>query len=169
MNNKVLFLGGIGLLIIVAGIFSMNQQPSQPAAETTVQGGTETGEAVSVEDQATGIEESAVETDPSITPGSYTEYSAQSLETATATGKAVLFFHASWCPTCKAANEAFTTRASEIPAGVTILKADYDAEKDLKARYGITYQHTFVQIDAEGNEITKWNGGDIEELQENLK
>lgn len=122
----------------------------------------------------TSMEESAMAKDENpdaamASAGSYTDYSAAALETAAQKGKAVLFFHASWCPTCKAANEAFTTRTSEIPADVTILKTDYDAEKDLKARYGITYQHTFVQVDAEGNEITKWNGGDIEELQANLK
>ena len=36
-------------------------------------------------------------------------------------------------------------------------------------KYGITYQHTFVQIDAEGKEITKWNGGKIDELLTNIK
>ncbi len=163
MNNKVLLLGGIGLLIIVAVIFLMNQ-PSQPPAETT-----KMAPEAMMETADTAMADIPTTENASAVSGSYTEFSPESLRTAAGNGKAVLFFHASWCPTCKAANEAFSTRTSEIPAGVTILKTDYDAEKDLKARYGITYQHTFVQVDAEGNEITKWNGGDIEELQENLK
>jgi thiol-disulfide isomerase/thioredoxin len=102
-------------------------------------------------------------------PGSYVAYSADAAKAAATDGKAVVFFHAAWCPTCKAAEAAFTSRAAEIPAGVTILKADYDTESALKAKYGITYQHTFVQVDAQGNQLAKWNGGAIEELAANLK
>ena len=42
-------------------------------------------------------------------------------------------------------------------------------KKELAQKYSITYQHTFVQIDAEGKEITKWNGGKIDELLTNIK
>ena len=42
-------------------------------------------------------------------------------------------------------------------------------EKDLAKKYGITYQHTFVQVDAQGKELTKWNGGQTDELVTNIK
>jgi thiol-disulfide isomerase/thioredoxin len=102
-------------------------------------------------------------------PGSYIDYSPAALAEATKNGKAVLFFWASWCPFCKTANEAFMSRASEIPSGITILKTNYDTEKELKTKYGITYQHTFVQVDAEGKMLTKWNGEDIDALKANIK
>lgn len=101
--------------------------------------------------------------------GAYVGYSSAALAEANKNGKTVLFFHAPWCPFCKAANEAFTSRLSEIPDGVTVLKTDYDSEKELKIKYGVTYQHTFVQVDAAGNMIGKWNGGDIEALRANIK
>lgn len=102
--------------------------------------------------------------------GAYVEYSVQALsEAAKNNGKAVLFFHAKWCPFCKTADQAFSSRTQEIPAGVTVLKTDYDTEKELRTKYGVTYQHTFVQVDANGNQITKWNGGDIETLKSNIK
>jgi len=47
----------------------------------------------------------------------------------------------------------------DIPANVTILDVDYDEYSDLKQKYGVTTQHTLVQVDAEGNEIAKWVGG----------
>ena len=31
-------------------------------------------------------------------------------------------------------------------------------EMELKQKYGITTQHTFVQVDADGNEVAKWTG-----------
>lgn len=81
----------------------------------------------------------------------------------------ILFFHASWCPTCKIANQELITRSSELPAGVVIFKTDYDSRKDLKAKYGVTYQHTFVQVDAQGNLITKWNGGGVSDIINRIK
>ena len=100
----------------------------------------------------------------------YIDYSASALASSAQNGgKPVIFFKASWCPTCQAADKAFTSHLDQIPAGVTILKADYDTEKDLKAKYGITYQHTFVQVDANGKELAKWNGGDIDNLITHLQ
>ncbi len=81
--------------------------------------------------------------------------------------KRVIFFHASWCPTCKVADEEFMSQAEKIPVDVVLFKTDYDTESQLKKKYGITYQHTFVLVDMEGNEIKKWNGGGIEELINN--
>jgi thiol-disulfide isomerase/thioredoxin len=70
----------------------------------------------------------------------------------------VLFFNASWCSTCKEARENLEADPAAIPAGLTIVKVDYDDSDELKQKYGVTVQHTFVQVDADGNEIAKWNG-----------
>lgn len=110
------------------------------------------------------------DTEAMSTSGNYAEYSAVKVEEEQAKGNTVvLFFHAPWCPFCRTADQAFTSNITEIPAKVTVLKTDYDSNSDLKKKYAVTYQHTFVQIDAEGNSVTKWNGGDIENLKSNLK
>jgi len=104
------------------------------------------------------------------TAGSYKDYSPETVAAEFAAGnKVVLFFHATWCPFCKAANKAFLKNADQIPAGVTILKTDYDSSTELKQKYGVTYQHTFVQIDSNGNEITQWSGGDINNAKKYVK
>ncbi len=92
------------------------------------------------------------------TVGSYEAYSSEKIARA-ATGDVVLFFHAPWCPSCRALNKDIEKNVSTIPAGVTILKTDYDSETELKKKYGVTTQHTLVQIDAFGNQIKKWSGG----------
>ncbi|USN59525.1 MAG: thioredoxin family protein [Candidatus Peribacteria bacterium] len=68
----------------------------------------------------------------------------------------VLFFHATWCPSCKSADTNLS--ASEIPAGYSIVKVDYDTYGDLKQKYGIVSQHTFVVVDVNGEMIKKWVG-----------
>lgn len=93
-----------------------------------------------------------------ITKGSYEAYSADKIAMA-ATGDVVLFFHASWCPSCRGLNADIEKNLSSIPAGVIILKTDYDKETDLKKKYEVTYQHTLVQVDKDGNLIKKWSGG----------
>jgi len=90
--------------------------------------------------------------------GSYEAYSPEKIALASADHDVVLFFHASWCPTCKAVNDDINAHLSNIPDSLTLLKTDYDTETALKKKYGVTYQHTFVQVDAKGNLIKKWSG-----------
>lgn len=95
--------------------------------------------------------------------GQYIDYSPAAF--AAAQGKKrVYFFYAKWCPTCKAANQDLTVNGSMIPADVVLFKTDYDTETELKKKFAITYQHTFVLVDDSGEEIKKWNGGGVEEL-----
>lgn len=90
--------------------------------------------------------------------GSYEAYAASKLAKANE-GDVVLFFRASWCPTCRALDSDIKANMSKIPTGLTILDVNYDTETSLKQKYGVTYQHTLVQVDAQGNLITKWSGG----------
>lgn len=85
----------------------------------------------------------------------YTEYSQDLV--ANAEGKIVLFFHATWCPACNAFKKQVLTE--NIPADITLLEVDYDSSTDLKKKYGITAQTSFVQIDNQGTEIKKWVWG----------
>lgn len=101
------------------------------------------------------------------TKGVYQDYSQANYEAAK-DKKRVLFFHAAWCPTCKAANISFEKNLNKLPDNVVLLKTDYDSEKALKDKYGVTYQHTFVQVDKDGIAIKVWNGGSIDELINNV-
>jgi len=101
--------------------------------------------------------------------GQYVAYDAAKLAFAKE-GKVVLFFNASWCPTCKAIDADIKASLSDIPANTLIMSVDYDSSKDLKVKYGVTTQHTFVQVDADGNSLNKWVGGDtLEKVLSNIK
>ncbi len=102
-------------------------------------------------------------------PGTYENYSAEKIAFA-AEGKVILFFYAPWCPTCKALDGDINAELSQIPSNTKILKVDYESSTELKKKYGVTYQHTLVQVDAQANMITKWSGGNtLESLLEKIK
>lgn len=104
----------------------------------------------------------------------YMHFTPEVLVSTTSTRR-VLFFYANWCPICKQADESFAQNVSKIPSDVTLIRVNYNdtdtdkTEKELAAKYGIVYQHTFVQINASGNEVAKWNGGQIDDLLSNVK
>lgn len=102
--------------------------------------------------------------------GAYKDYSADALATAQREHrKVVLFFHANWCPECRAADKVFREQPTAIPDGVTLFKVDYDTATALKTKYGVTHQHTFVQIDGDGAMLSKWVSGETELLSQNIK
>lgn len=104
-----------------------------------------------------------------MTKGSYEVYSPEKLAWAK-DGKVVLFFKASWCPSCKAVDADIKANLSSIPEGTHILEVDYDKSVDLKKKYGVTYQHTFVQVDTTGAQLTKWSGSStLASLLTNIK
>lgn len=83
----------------------------------------------------------------------YQNYDASNLPT---TGDIVLFFHADRCPTCNEAEKNFLQ--NDIPEGLTILKVDFDTARDLKQKYGILTQTSYVLIRPDGSMIKRWIG-----------
>ncbi|MDZ7786111.1 MAG: thioredoxin domain-containing protein [Candidatus Saccharibacteria bacterium] len=92
--------------------------------------------------------EEAPPVDASI-PGSYIEYDEETL--ANAEGQRVLFFHASWCPQCRSIEAGI--ESDGVPDGYTIVKVDYDSNQDLRAKYDVRLQTTFVKIDENNEKI----------------
>lgn len=94
--------------------------------------------------------------------GTYEAYSEAGVEGALAAGKkVVLFFHASWCPTCRALDTEITSNLSMIPDNSVIFKVNYDAEGALKKKYLVNTQHTLVAIDSDMNMTDKSVGGSL--------
>jgi thiol-disulfide isomerase/thioredoxin len=111
---------------------------------------------------APAIAEDAVATAPASQVLSY-EGEAQLAELA-AKGTTVVFFYAAWCPNCRATVTELNARWDEVNPGLTLVIADYDKEQALKARFGITYQDTFVLLDQDGKGVEVWNSGGVNGL-----
>lgn len=159
----VLVIGGtiLGLYGFMRGLQAETTPASQPATAP-----------VQTTQENTGPELAPPNNDSPT--GRYLPFTPEALA-GSANTRRVLFFYANWCPTCRPADASFSQNTSQIPPDVTLIRVNYNdpetdqAEKDLARQYEVTYQHTFVQIDGDGNVVAKWNGGEIDELLNNLK
>ena len=174
--KNTLVVAALGFIIIAVGTYvllSNNTQPLEvktlPTAPVSPEETLPTTAPPLKETRPTT--DTRTSTDPTQTPGEYTEYSRTLLEQKLAEGKkVVLFFYAAWCPTCRSAHNNIQETTHEIPTDVVILRTDYDQEKVLKNKYGVSYQHTFVQVAEDGSVVTKFHGGrDVSAIVTNLQ
>lgn len=167
MNQK-LILGILAIVVVVIGVVSFSSDDKDDAAMMAKEDGDAmmkedgskewTEEEMAMMAKEDGEAMMAKEDDAMMMKGgSYEAYSADKIANA-ANGDVVLFFHASWCPSCKSVDADIKANMAHIPSDLTILDIDYDKSSDLKKKYGVTSQHTFVQVDAQGNLIKKWLG-----------
>lgn len=133
----------------------MNPKGVMPKADTMMK---DTMKKDAMMDDASMKKEVMPKTGDAMMPktGVYTAYTPEKL--AMATGSRVLFFSAAWCPTCRGVDADIVKNLEAIPASVSIFKVDYDNSDELKKKYGVTYQHTFVLVDANGVALKKWSG-----------
>ncbi|CDY74622.1 Thioredoxin domain [Caballeronia glathei] len=70
----------------------------------------------------------------------------------------IVYFHATWCPTCKV-QQPIVARLAASPEmkDVTIFVADYDKEVALKRALKVTQQSTFVVFKG-GHEVARSTG-----------
>lgn len=83
--------------------------------------------------------------------------------------KVVLFFNAVWCSTCQQARENIEASLGKIPENLAIVVVDFDSSIDLRKKYGVTVQHTFIEIDSAGEPLGKWSGSvTVDQIVEQL-
>ncbi|MCA9324513.1 thioredoxin family protein [Candidatus Saccharibacteria bacterium] len=152
---KILIATIVGLALLGGVTFALTRDKSSDAMSAT-----ESHDAMT-KDEATDT--SANSEDAMAKSGRYVtlaDYNANPDKYADS--KKVYFFHASWCPTCQGIDREITNDPSRIPAGVTIIKTDFDTQTALRQKYGVTYQYTFVQVDDKGNKVAKWTASNLE-------
>jgi thiol-disulfide isomerase/thioredoxin len=120
---------------------------ADPMTAEPMDDATETAEA-SADSEA--MDDAAADADAAPAEGAYLDYEDGAIE-ATA-GQKALFFHASWCPKCRALDEDL--KAQGAPDGLTVFKVDYDSRTDLRQQYGVTLQTTIVFVDDAGEKIS---------------
>jgi thiol-disulfide isomerase/thioredoxin len=160
MRNKLIILSiGVAATMLIALLIVMistNQGSSVANSNLNVKDNNQASNTADNEntEELEVIENSDSETSITNTSGNYVNYDMSKLTKETN----LIFFAASWCPSCRQLDNDIQSNLNNIPSNVTILKADYDREQELKVKYGVTIQHTIVQVNQEGELINRWNG-----------
>jgi thiol-disulfide isomerase/thioredoxin len=147
------------VVLIGIGLYAYNSNFMYPVRDV------ETFEKTTTEEVKENIIDLEVDINNEVSkPGTYEEYASNKIAEKGENGRVLLFFYASWCPSCRSLDKDINKNLSNIPNRLTILKTNYDKEDELKAKYKVTYQHTLVEVDKDGNMLKKWTGGDFAEI-----
>ena len=125
MYKKLIVIGAVVAVLVVGAWALVRDRDDSPTSQTMTYEGK-----VSSTDQA----------------GKYVDYNEATF--AQTPGTKILFFHASWCPQCRALEADIKKQG--VPAGTTIFKVDYDNAQNLRRKYGVTLQTTVVKVDENG-------------------
>ena len=158
--QNILIAAVVIVVVIGVGYLATNSTDRTVPPTQTATNNTEGSEIVAQDDiEASQSEADTTTEDSSLdelavvsvgaTSGTYTAYDAEKIATSDA-DHIVLFFHATWCPSCRALDAEINANTNSIPSGVEIYKLDYDTETALKRQYGITTQHSVIEIDSTG-------------------
>ncbi len=152
----------VALTACSGGDAASEQAPPSQAITEAPSGSAMSEKAESAE---TGTADSAM---TAATKGAFIDYADYQDDPAMfAANDVVLFFNATWCPTCQEATK--NLEAAQLPDGLTVVSVDYDSNTDLRRDYGVTTQHTFVQVDPAGEELAKFTGATtVQEISEQL-
>ncbi|HCH34400.1 MAG: thioredoxin [Candidatus Saccharibacteria bacterium GW2011_GWC2_48_9] len=170
MNKKVLII--IGVFVLTVGVASAYLLLSAPSATMPQQQAASTEKEVSV-DTTEEPKESAKTDEPAkevatSTPATYVSYSEQAF--AADKGNRILFFHAPWCPQCRQLDTEISANIASID-NATIYKVDYDSSIELRKKYGVTQQTTFVQTNTDGtaqNKFVAYDTPNFASVKQNL-
>lgn len=141
MNKKLLVLLPLGLIVLAIAYLGLNND--SPMQDMT---------GINNSESAAPMTSNTQTADETQTVGEYKDYAES--EFSSTNGTRLLFFHAPWCPQCRSLETSI--KSSQIPAGVTIFKVDYDSSQSLRQKYGVTIQTTVVRVDEQGNLVKKY-------------
>lgn len=171
-QSKILVISVIGLIVVAGGAIALSSRDTTTSqSQNAVEQSTESTDAVATTDnQELSVASESEDNQASSMKGSFitlADYEANPGQYQDS--KKVHFFHASWCPVCNGIEKEINADMSKIPQGVTIIKTDFDKETDLKKKFGVTTQATFVQIDESGNEIAQWSADSLDKAVKGIK
>ncbi len=181
MNKKTVLIVviAVGLLMVGGGVvaYSNSQNDKKEQEKMAMEKKTE-DEAMMKEDEVDAMEKDEMakeadamsEEDVMSKQGSYVTLAEYNKELSKyADTKKVYFFHASWCPICQGIEKEISADMSKIPSNVTLIKTDFDTSTDLRQKYGVTTQYTFVQVDNSGNETAQWSATSLQKAIDGIE
>ena len=157
MKNTPIIVGAI-VLILGVGYLATNSNSRAPESVTQELSTEIVSDTEAFATEKTTAPDKVATTESATAPGVYAAYDANVIAQSDA-DHILLFFKASWCPSCRALDADILENADAIPAGVEIYTVDYDTATDLKRQYGVTTQHSIIEISASGEALSSISHG----------
>lgn len=148
------------ILVLGIGYFATSANKTDEPVQTTETSTDPSPAAVpppTLSDDATDSETESEEQATRVA-GTYQDYDGEKIAQSNA-DHILLFFHATWCPSCRALDSDIVAHRERIPAGVEIYKIDYDTATALKRQYGVTTQHSIIEITSSGEALSDISHG----------
>lgn len=167
MSKKWMIITSVVVLIII-GVSAAYVMFAPSAQLPSIDQRDASSPAPSASPEQTPENAPATATDLPAVKGSYVTYTGVD-QLQGNSGTKLLFFHAPWCPQCRALEKDI--QATSLPDNLTIYKVDYDTNQSLRQKYGVTIQTTLVKVDSIGNQIEKYVAYDqptFEAVRQNL-
>jgi thioredoxin 1 len=142
VSKSVLIFAGIVVLLLV-GILLFSQLGKKADDETII--------------DEVEVTTDTVLSDPSeilVDTKSYIQYNQAEFQSAS-NKKRILFFAASWCPTCTKLDIDIQNNIALLGSDTIIFKVDYDSATELKSQYSVTNQHTLISVNSSGAELKR--------------
>jgi len=140
----------IVVLLIIAGVGYLATKDNRSKAITAEDTTAVVSEKSTTENTpSNNTEVSTTELTQVTEAGTYQNYDPSLVENSKAE-HIILNFSATWCPSCRALDKDILANKDAIPAGVEIYKVDYDTSIELKKQYGVTTQHSLIEVAADG-------------------
>ena len=151
----------VGLVVIAGGafVYTTNQSNEAKQAKSAINSQTASQAETSASSKNSSKQQDSATTNSSETSkqGAYVTLAEYNNDPSKySDSKKVYFFHAGWCSICQAIDKEITADVSKIPAGVVLIKTDFDSSTAVRQKYGVTTQYTFVQVDNNGTETNQW-------------
>jgi thiol-disulfide isomerase/thioredoxin len=152
---KIALWISIPLLVIIGIVGVVISRPPVDMAQITEVADTEVSTPIDAIGAAPAAADQPAPTSATLASGRYEQYDT-ALVDDNGYSSTILFFYAAWCPECRAYDKVINEES--LPDGVQILRVTYDDSQDLRQKYGVTIQSTFVRVDSTGGKQVLWNG-----------
>lgn len=77
--------------------------------------------------------------------------------------KRIYFFRTNWCFACKIIAAEARANPTLIPENIAVIEVDFDTQAELRSKYDVTSQTTFVQVAADGTKLGQWHAQNFRE------
>lgn len=81
----------------------------------------------------------------------------------------VYFFRTGWCFVCKVVAAELKANLAAIPENTIFVEVDFDTQTELRDKYKVATQTTFVQVDSQGESVAQWHATSAKEALAGLQ